>query len=375
MADTETPRGTGAGQSKQRPRIGAARRVWLAGGVFVVAVVVFLLAFPATSPLLNTASDDPGQASATATGGPATPASFVPDARSIRNLVLALTEQASGTPDSEMQAIFGHPALLAAGQGDEGKQGMSIVIFVNENVHVDTFTTAQPTVWLRVDGSELYEPTASRVTRSDIHHRTVRFEWDIPGLPDLPDLIKEDHRLVLLIDPVSPGNTLSWDLPLSFSSSIESAVSQGDSVGPATGLSYLEAGAIASSRELFGLAYDGAKGIDVTATFGTRAYLESVFPADEAAGYLAGGKTTFIVQEVIASGTLAAESPRLELRIGGTTLAPSRIDVKFSSGQQRMVVYEFPTTDGMISRAAQLSLLLPSGDTLVWLMANGEPLR
>lgn len=375
MADPEAPRGTGADQSKQRPRAGTARRIWLSSGVFVVAVVIFLLAFPATSPLSNRASDDPAQASATATGGPTTSASFVPDARSLRDLVLALTEQASGTPDSELQAIFGHPALLAAGQGDEDKHGTSIVVFVNENVHEDTFTTAQPTVWLRVDGSELYEPTTSRVTRSDIHHRTVRFEWDIPGLPDLPDLIKEEHRLVLLIDPVSPGNTLTWDLPLSFSSSVESAVSQSDSIGSATGLSYLETGALASSRELFGLAYDGATGIDVTATLGTRAFLESAFPAEEAAGYLADGKTTFIVQELTSSGTLAAESPRLELRIGGTTFAPSRIDLKFSSGQQRMIVYEFPTTAGLISRAAQLSLLLPSGDTLTWLMADGEPLR
>ena len=273
---------------------------------------------------------------------------------------------------------------MTAVLGSEGASEDSIVIFVNENVHEDTFATEQPSVWLRVDGSERLEPTASRVTRSDIHHRTVRFEWDVEGLSPMPQLIEEDHRLVLLVDPVSTGNTLIWDLPFAFSSTIKAAIAEMEStISPVTvneGGAEIDGSTVtdgtaaspgqALRRNLYGVSYGGVDGIEISATFGTEDYFKTSFPAGAVDIYMPDGQAAFVVSESTRIENLPGDPPELTLNLDGTRYEADMLDYKVSSEHSRITVFRFPTTTSDLAAADEMSLELPDGKTMNWVVST-----
>ena len=381
---------------ESRPRLSPGKRLaqlllarWIFIGVGIAIVVLVglsVIALLAREPSPEPDAGNPASYTVIPAGeaaGVADPLPFAPDNQLVRELSLALTELAFGTAEAEMEAIFGHPALLSAATGQEGAREESLVFFVNENIHEDAFTTTQPTVWLSVDGSERIEPTAARMTRGDIHHRTFRFDWDVSGLPPVSELVKEQHRLTLYIDPVSAGNTLIWDLPIQFSSSVEAAVDQlsnrfvdstesanSDSdamteISAPPGLSLLDL-TDALRKEVGGAEYGGTSEIEVTATFGTDEYFAAAFPTGATAKYMPNGEAVFILSQSTHTHSLPETPPQLLLELDGRTFASDFMERKVSSVHHRVTIYRFPTTPSALDAADQMSLVLPDGSAMDW---------
>jgi hypothetical protein len=134
----------------------------------------------------------------------------------VQSLVDSLTRPGIGPNGSLVDGVYGHPALLST-LGDVQTDPDTLVFFLMESIHEDQFVTEVPTANLSIDGGSRVEPADTTLTYNDIHHRTIKLTYSVPGSGQL--LANPDAHSLSLVIPTgdqieSSANTFTWRLPL-----------------------------------------------------------------------------------------------------------------------------------------------------------------
>ncbi|MCH8103618.1 MAG: hypothetical protein IIB28_10755, partial [Chloroflexi bacterium] len=184
-----------------------------------IAILLAMLLTRGESPPAQPADTRDLAAPAEVSGdsGPAVTAPQTLDRAQFADLSMALTEYGLGADATDIEVIYGHPALLEAAQASDEVPANSLSFFVTENIHGESFLLEKPVVYLSIDGSPRLDPIGAFQTRTDIHHRTNRFDFALPAEFAAATFNNEDHRLALVVDTgdgiVTSANTLIWLLP------------------------------------------------------------------------------------------------------------------------------------------------------------------
>lgn len=304
------------------------------------------------------------------TGAPA-----VIDDAYVRGLITDLTRIGFAPPDLEIDAVFGHPLLLEVAGGEAGAEG-SIVFFVTENIHDDQLIGETPEVWLEIDGGSAIGPSESRVTKSDIHHRTTRFDFPLPGTQGSQEFVLSEHSMAVVIgssvaDSTS-ANTLLWSVPVDLG-----AVSETVAANPPSEEELLTETVVgdllpmrsltdALRKEQENVAYGNVTEAEVTATFATPEYFAAAFPDGASELYSPEGRPVFILSESTHTESLSADLMDVVLTVGGESYPVDFSEVKVTSAHHRVTLVRFDADPDVFNDAALMQLVLPDGKSMEW---------
>ena len=293
----------------------------------------------------------------------------------IRELISDLTRIGFTADEVEIEVVLGHPLLLDVAGGKAGAVG-SIVFFVSENIHDNQLMGEIPEVWLEIDRGSPVGPLESRVTRSDIHHRTTRFDFPLPPgqLPD--EFVLAEHKLTLMVgsnaESAAGANTLLWSLPVDLG-----AVGDAVAANPATDeelFAETTAGALlpmrslteALRRERTGVAYAGVTEAEITATYATTEFFDASFPDGAVETYMPQGQPVFVVSESTHTESLSAEPLNVVLSVDGKTYRSDFSEVKVTSAHHRVTLVRFEVGRDVMAGASSMELTLPDGQSMGW---------
>jgi len=296
------------------------------------------------------------------------------DDRYVRKLILDLTRVGFAPGEVEIDGVYGHSVLLAAASGAKTSSG-SITFFVTENIHDDELIGEIPEVWLTVDGGVPIAHSDSRVTKSDLHHRTTRFDFSLPQEIRSSSFESEAHRLRLVVgtspSTASSSNTLVWDLPVDLSS-IEQGLASG--TGGLVDESLAEPVEILPMKSLTGVlrknvgkvSYGSVNESEITATFATPEYFAAAFPSGAIQTYMPQGQPVFVISESTHTESLNDNLPGITLEVGSRAYSVDFTEVKVSSAHHRVTLYRFDVSELEIKSAESLELIMPDGKSVSW---------
>lgn len=294
--------------------------------------------------------------------------------RYVRKLILDLTRVGFAPGEVEIDGVYGHSVLLSVASGTQTGSA-SVTFFVTENIHDDQLIGEMPEVWLTIDDGMPLAYSNSRVTKSDLHHRTTRFDFSLPTEYETNSFESEAHRLRLMVG-TSPGaasssNTLVWDLPVDLSS-IEQAIASGSDELIDQGLA--EPVEILPMKSLTGVlrknvgnvAYGSVNESDITATFATAEYFAAAFPSGAIETYMPQGQPVFVISESTHTESLNDNLPGITLEVDTRTYPVDFTEVKVSSAHHRVTLFRFDVSETEIESAELLKLTMPDGKTISW---------
>ena len=82
------------------------------------------------------------------------------------------------------------------------------------------------------------------------------------------------------------------------------------------------------------------------------------------------GQAAFVVSESTRIENLPGDPPELTLNLDGTRYEADMLDYKVSSEHSRITVFRFPTTTSDLAAADEMSLELPDGKTMNWVVST-----
>ena len=349
------------------------------GTVVVVGLIIAALMY-VVQPQGTTVSQS--DIDATDAGSVVTPEEFessgapaLIDDAYVRGLITDLTRVGYTPDDIEIDGVFGHPLLLEVAGGAEGI-GNSIVFFVTENIYDDQPIGEIPEVWLEIDEGRPVGAVDSRVTKSDINHRTTRFDFPIPASSTPGEFALAEHELALVVGSSATGatgaNTLLWSLPIDLGDVTEVIASDGvtdgldrtgtvnDTVLPMRSLTD------ALRRESESVAYNDITEAEMTATFATPEYFAASFPDGAVELYMPQGQPVFVISESTHTESLTDELPSIVLGIDGKTYATDFTEIKVTSAHHRVTLMRFDVSKDTLNDATAMTITLPDGQSMEW---------
>ncbi len=327
----------------------------------LLAVITLAAAVPVISWTMNK-----GDASSVAS----TP-SVELTADQVQKLVDSLTRTGIGPYGSVVDSVYGHPALLST-LDDAPYDPGTMVFFLMESIHEDSFVTPVPTAFLSIDGGARLEPSESTLLHNDIHHRTTRLTYSVPGAGDmLAGPAAGSLSLVIpTVDSIeSSVNTYTWRLPLALPDGLGAGISYSTAAPPenlGAEPASLSAMTAALRQERSGLAYDGVTGIEVNVTYATPEYFTKAFPPRLMDRYAPETAFVFVVTESTHSEDLPGVLPALTLHTTQGTYLPELTEERVTSAHHRVTIVRFEGPSPREAGIGTAGLEFPGGETFQW---------
>lgn len=328
-----------------------------------------ILAIAAAALVINWALNR-GEGSITTATATGTPATELTTAQ-VQKLVDSLTRPGIGPNGSVVDGVYGHPALLST-LGDVQADPDTLVFFLMESIHEDQFVSEEPTAYLSIDGGSRIEPAGATLTHNDIHHRTIKLTYSVPGSGRL--LANPDAHSLSLVIPTgdqieSSANTFTWRLPLTLPDGLDAAALF-TAVEPPENLAAAPASLSAMSdalrRERDGMAYGGVSGIEVNVTYAPPEYFTKAFPPRLLERYAPETAFVFVITESTHANDLPDGLPALTLNTSQGTQVPELVEERVTSPHHRVTIVRFDGASPKEAGVGPVSLEFPEGQSFVW---------
>ena len=301
------------------------------------------------------------------------------DSTQVRDLLSSLTRYGIDSNDTEIDAVYGHPLLLSAlGHTDESPD--TVVVFMTENIHDDNFLSPSPTAYLTIDGSGRTSPINVELLNNDIHHRSSKLTYFVPGADTFANSTAS-HTFSLEVAGETAGdglvesraNVLTWKLPVALPSGLSGGLDNANGIS-ATDLPEdlvvvplsLSVMTDALKKERDGIAYDGVSGIEANVTYATPEYFGQAFPARLQERYSPETGFVFVITESTHATDLPGELPTLILHTPGENLAPELLEERVTSSHHRVFIARFAGSESPQGQIGQMALEFPDGSTFAW---------
>lgn len=279
----------------------------------------------------------------------------------------ALRKSATGPHDVSLELTYA-PSVFFQVTGQQAPTRPGPVFFLQEDTHTDALDAMPARFYLMLDGQGEHYPAEGTVLQDNGHHRTSRFFFSQPGLP-------EARRSITAVFPHPDGSStrLHWDLPLQFGgatgaqsaaqapAAVQSEVALPNEAVSGVQLSSLNAVLRRVSQPV---SYGGVKGAEVAATFATPEYFRAALPPDAATRLAPERHAVFLVSETTHTGDLPATLPPLALHYQGQTYAPDVTLPTVSSAHHRVTMVRFPIDPYQTKMLGSMELQLPDGSGL-----------